>query len=73
MNGGEGCGRTAHRAVGRPRGDGGAPLVEQDVRRLLAHVVVHNGVDVAVVEAVPLSVNGVLTVGWEGETSTPEQ
>jgi hypothetical protein len=30
-------------------------------------VVIHDGVDIAVVEAVPLSVNGVLTVGWEGD------
>lgn len=58
---------TCHGAVGRPGGDGRPPLVEEDVGRLLAHVVVGHRRHLAVVEAVPLAVDGVLTVGWVEE------
>lgn len=54
---------TGDRAVGRPGGDDGPPLVEQYVGRLLAHVVVGYWGNLAVIEAVPLTVDGVLAVG----------
>lgn len=55
---------TSDRAVGRPGGDSGASLVKQDVASLLAHVVFGYGMDIAVIEAVPLPVDGVFTVSW---------
>lgn len=54
---------TSDRAVSGPRGNSRPPLVEQDVGRLLAHVFIGDWRYLAVVEAVPLAVDGVLTVG----------
>lgn len=53
---------TSNWAVGRPGRDGCSSLIKQDVTRLLAHIVFRNGMNVTVVEAIPLAINGVLTV-----------
>lgn len=61
------AGLTCHGAVGRPRRDGRPPLVEEDVGRLRAHLLLRQLLHVAVVEAVPEAVHGVLTVGCQRE------
>lgn len=61
--GGGGGEPTGNGAVSGPGGDGRPPLVEEDVGRLLAHVLVGHRGHLAVVEAVPLAVDGVPAVG----------
>lgn len=54
---------TSDRAVCGPGGNSRPPLVEQDVGRLLTHILIGYWRYLAVVKAVPLAVNGVLAVG----------
>lgn len=56
---------TSDRAVGRPGRNGGTSLIKQDVSGLLAYFIFRYGMYIAVIKAVPLPVNGVLTVSYE--------
>lgn len=56
------AGLTCHGAVGRPRGDGCASLVEQDVSCLLAHFTFRKLLNFTVIEAVPLAINRILAI-----------
>lgn len=58
-------GLTCHRAVGRPRGDGCASLVEEDVSCLLADFILRQLLNFTVIKAVPLTINRVLAIRWE--------
>lgn len=53
---------TSDRAVGRPGRNSGASLIKQDVSSLLAYVVFRHGMNIAVIKAVPLPIDGVFTV-----------
>lgn len=56
---------TSHRTVGRPRWNRGSSLIEQDVAGLLADIIFRYRLNVAVIEAIPLSIDGVLTVSYK--------
>lgn len=59
---------TSHRTVGRPRWNRGSSLIEQDVAGLLADIIFRYRLNVAVIEAIPLSIDGVLTVSYKHTT-----
>lgn len=56
---------TSNRAVGRPGWNSCTSLIKQDVSSLLAYVVFRYGMNVAVIKAVPLPIDGVFTVSYE--------
>lgn len=59
---------TSHRTVGRPRWNCGTSLIKQDVSSLLANLIFRNGMNIAIIKAIPLSINGVLTLSYKTES-----
>lgn len=53
---------TSHRTVGRPRWNCGTSLIKQDITSLLADFIFRHRMNIAIIKAIPLSINGVLTV-----------
>lgn len=56
---------TSHRTVGRPRWNCGTSLIKQDVSSLLANLIFRNRVNITVIKAIPLSINGILTLSYK--------
>lgn len=56
---------TSHRAVGRPRRNCSASLIKQDVRSLLADLIFRYWMNITIIKAIPLSINGVLAVSYK--------
>lgn len=56
---------TSHRTVGRPGRDSCTSLIKQDVSSLLADLIFRYGMNIAIIKAVPLPIDGVLTVSYK--------